>query len=91
MCCIGFLQQNYVPLFHQYINKIAQVCNVWDRNDKSATKRKFVHHNIGCCVAGIMVNHCVPNVDDLFDTDNNHRSDDDSKKVIMNSENNNEQ
>ncbi len=39
-----------------------------------------MHHNVGCYIAGIMVNHHVPIVDDSFNTDNNQSSDDESEK-----------
>lgn len=80
-CRVGFLQRNYVPLFHRYINKIAQIREVWDSSDESVTKRKLVQHNVGCCIAGIMGPNRVAGVEDSFDNDNDARSsDEDSEK-----------
>ena len=57
---------------------MGQVREMWDAHDDSSTKWIFVHRNIGCCVAGIMVPHPLPNSDDYFD---DHPSSDDKSKI----------
>jgi hypothetical protein len=78
MCCMGFLQRSYIPLFHRYIDEVEQVREVWDSSDESPTKRRFVHHNVGCCVAGIVVNHRNPNIEDSFDNQSSSGDDSDN-------------
>ena len=80
-CRVGFLQRTYVPHFERYINKFAQVREVWSAEEESKTKRYMFHHNHGCCIAGIMGPNHVAGVEDSFDNDNDVRSsDEDSEK-----------
>ena len=68
-CRVGFLQRHYIPHFERYVGKVAQVREVWTAGDDSAAQRKMVHHNHGCCVAGIMGSEKIEGLDSSFDHD----------------------
>ena len=63
-CRVGFLQRTYVPHFERYVNKFAQVREVWSAEEESKTKRYMFHHNHGCCIAGMMGPTKVAGVND---------------------------
>ena len=82
-CRVGFLPRTYVPHFERYINKFAQVREVWSAEEESKTKRYMFHHNHGCCIAGMMGPTKVDGVNDTSydakdDSDNTNDDESDS-------------
>ena len=75
-CRVGFLQRTYVPHAERYVNKFAQVREVWLALDVSKTKQYMFHqHNHGCCIAGMMGPSKVDGVNDTSYDDNEDDSD----------------
>lgn len=53
-CRVGFLGRHTIPHWRQYDGKLAQIIDIYSKDDESPTKRRKFHRNRGCCTAAII-------------------------------------